>query len=64
MALPIFVDDNGAPLPGRPDAPPANAPIEEFVAYLRARNVYMDSATDRANAAFVKAFNKAVLRRN
>ena len=55
----IFVDERGRPLPGHPGEPPGpDAPLEERIAWLRARSDYHDRARDRATQAFAREFNR------
>lgn len=56
MTLPIFTDDQGRPLPGRPEPLPEGASIADRITWMRARNAYVDAATDRANATFDRSF--------
>lgn len=47
----------------RPTAPPRDAPVEEWILYLRALYIYLDTITNAANRAFDKQFRKALRRR-
>jgi hypothetical protein len=60
MTLPIFTDDQGRPLPGRPDPLPEGAPIADVISWMRARAAYVDGALDRANASFDRSFRAAL----
>lgn len=60
MPLPIFTDDQGRPLPGRPEPLREGASTAEWIAWMRARNAYVDAATDCANDAFDRSFRSAL----
>ncbi len=59
--LPIFVDGEGRPLPGRPEREPGpNASMAERIDFMRAVDAYRDAAYDRIGLAFSRHFRKAV----
>lgn len=53
----ILTDDKGRPFE-RPEPPAADAPPQEFTAWLRAVAEYTDRVTDAANRAFDRALAK------
>lgn len=54
----IYTDEQGRPLPGKPDPLPEDATVEEKIAWMRATWAYKDRATDLANKTFADTFRR------
>lgn len=55
----IYTDAKGRPFE-KPEPPPAGAPIEDSIAWLRAYHAYKDAIADCANKAFVEGFKEGL----
>lgn len=56
----IFTDAKGKPIAARPEAPPADADIEEKIEHMRAVHAYNDAIGSHFHAVFDREFRKAL----